>query len=431
MKAFIVRLSNFPKKCHQRPTEFMTTAEKTQKYILPTYGRFPLTIIRGEGTRVWDEQDREYLDFCMGIATCSLGHCHPALTRAICEQAKTLMHCSNLYHIEPQANLAEIIIEKVLKQPGQVFFANSGAEANDGLIKFARKFGNPSGRYEIITFQQSFHGRTLGSMSATAQAKIQEGFDPLLPGFRYVEFNNLEQAKAAITDKTVAFLVEPIQGEGGVNVASREFLEGLSALANENNLLLLLDEVQCGAGRTGHLNGFEAISPTLKPDAISWAKGMGGGFPIGAFWVSEKHTHLLGPGSHGSTYGGNALAAAASKSVFDLILSENLIENVIAREDQIRREITSWNHPAIKEIRGHGLLLGIGLDPVALKNNEGQNPAIALTTFLLSKGLLVVPAGPHTIRLLPPLNVSSADVQKALTLLREGLNEQMCAQNPG
>lgn len=401
----------------------MTTTEKTQQYVLPTYGRFPLTITRGEGARVWDDQDREYLDFCMGIATCSLGHCYPALTNAILSQANTLMHCSNLYNIGPQADLAELLVKKFVAKPGKVFFGNSGAEANDGLIKLARRFGHPTGRFEVITFNNSFHGRTIGSMSATAQAKIHEGFDPLLPGFRYVDFNDLDAAKAAINDKSVAFLVEPIQGEGGINVATREFLEGLSQLAKEHNLLLLLDEVQCGAGRTGQLNGFDSIAPGLEPDAISWAKGMGGGFPIGAFWVADKHAELLGPGSHGSTYGGNPLASAAAKAVLETILSENLVENVNARESQIREEIASWNHPGITELRGRGLLLGIGLNLKALKIPEGQVPSIALTAALLAKGLLVAPAGPATVRLLPPLNTTAGDVSSALALVRQVLDD--------
>lgn len=405
----------------------MTTTEKTQKYVLQTYGRFPLTVARGEGTRVWDETGREYLDFCMGIATCSLGHCHPALTAAISAQATTLMHCSNLYNIVPQADLAELIVEKIVKNPGQIFFSNSGAEANDGLIKLARRFGLATGRYEIITFNKSFHGRTIGSMSATAQAKIHDGFDPLLPGFRYVDLNDLDAVKAALTDKTVAFLLEPIQGEGGVNVANKEFLEGLAALAHENDLLLLLDEVQCGFGRTGDLNGYDTIAPGLVPDGISWAKGMGGGFPIGAFWVAEKHASLLGPGSHGSTYGGNALACAASKAVIETILAEDLVANVNAREAQIREEIASWNHPAISEVRGHGLLLGIGLNLDLLDIPEGKIASIAITSELIAKGLLIVPAGPETLRLLPPLNVGAEDVATALALVKEALTKHLCA----
>ncbi len=400
----------------------MTSVEKSQKYILQTYGRFPLTVARGKGTRVWDDAGREYLDFCAGIATCSLGHCHPALTAAIARQCNLLMHCSNLYHIPGQADLAELIVEKILARPGKVFFANSGAEANDGLIKLARRFGQATGRYEIITFHQSFHGRTIGSMSATAQAKIREGFDPLLPGFRYLEANHLEAVEAALNNKTVAFLVEPIQGEGGVNPMTREFLEGLAALAKKHNLLLLLDEVQAGFGRTGHLNGFETIAPGLAPDAISWAKGMGGGFPIGAFWVAEQYTSLLGPGSHGSTYGGNPLACAASRAVIETILTADLPANARARESQIRDTIASWKHPAISEIRGHGLLLGIELAPDTIPTPDGVTPAIHFCRLLMDQGLLVPPAGPQTIRLLPPLTVTEREVEQALKILKECLN---------
>ncbi|MEN8772816.1 MAG: acetylornithine/succinylornithine family transaminase [Akkermansiaceae bacterium] len=403
----------------------MTTTEKTKQYVLETYGRFPLTVARGQGTKVWDERGREYLDFCSGIATCSLGHCHPALTRAIAEQSTSLMHCSNLYHIEQQADLAELIVEKVVGQAGKIFFSNSGAEANDGLIKLARRFGQATGRYDVITFNKSFHGRTIGAMTATAQAKIHEGFDPLPTGFTYVEPNDLDAVKAALTDKTVAFLLEPIQGEGGVNPMSKEFLEGLAALAREKDLLLLLDEVQCGFGRTGDLNGYDTIAPGLVPDGISWAKGMGGGFPIGSFYVAEKHAHFLGPGSHGSTYGGNALACAASKAVIETIISENLTENVKTREAQIRETIESWNHPAISEIRGHGLLLGIGLNFNPLDIPKGKIASIHLCTALIEKGLLVAPAGPEIVRLLPPLNVSANEVNQALLMVREVLDEHL------
>jgi len=251
----------------------MTTEDKTHEYVLQTYGRFPLAIARGQGAQVWDESGHEYLDFCAGIATCSIGHCHPNLTRAIHEQSQKLIHCSNLYYTEPQAKLAETIVDKIVQQKGKIFFSNSGAEANDGLIKFARRYGQESNRYEVITFQNSFHGRTIGSMSATAQAKIHEGFNPLLPGFKYVALNDLEAVKEAITEKTIAFLLEPIQGEGGVNAATKGFLEGLANLAQEKDLLLLLDEVQCGFGRTGDLNGYDSITQKLKPDGISWAKG--------------------------------------------------------------------------------------------------------------------------------------------------------------
>lgn len=403
----------------------MTTSEKTQKYLLQTYGRFPLTIVRGSGTKVWDDRGREYLDFCAGIATCSIGHCHPALSKAVADQAQTLMHCSNLYAGDNQADLAELLVEGIIGEPGKVFFSNSGAEANDGLIKLARRFGAESDRHEIITFSKGFHGRTIGAMSATAQGKIHGGFGPLFPGFVYSDFNDLAAAKAAITDKTAAFLVEPIQGEGGVNVATKEFLEGLAALAKEHNLLLLLDEVQTGFGRTGEINGWEPIAPDIQPDAVSWAKGMGGGFPIGGFWVSDKHAPLLGPGSHGSTYGGNALACAASLAVVQTIISENLIENVKKRETQIRETIAAWNHPAINCVKGHGLLLGAKLDESKLNIPEGKVPSIYLTIALIEAGSLHAPAGPDVVRLIPPLNVTAEEVDQMLEILKSVLDNHL------
>ena len=405
--------------------KLMTTSEKTEQYLLQTYGRFPLTIVRGSGTKVWDDRGREYLDFCAGIATCSIGHCHPALSKAIADQAQTLMHCSNLYAGDNQADLAELLVEGIIGEPGKVFFSNSGAEANDGLIKLARRFGAESDRHEIITFSKGFHGRTIGAMSATAQGKIHGGFGPLFPGFVYSDFNDLAAAKAAITDKTAAFLVEPIQGEGGVNVATKEFLEGLAALAKEHNLLLLLDEVQTGFGRTGEINGWEPIAPDIQPDAVSWAKGMGGGFPIGGFWVSDKHAPLLGPGSHGSTYGGNALACAASLAVVQTIISENLIENVKKRETQIRETIAAWNHPAITGVKGHGLLLGAKLDESKLRIPEGKVPSIYLTSALIEAGSLHAPAGPDVVRLIPPLNVTAEEVDQMLEIFKSVLDNHL------
>lgn len=400
----------------------MTTIEKDSQYVLQTYGRFPLALAKGQGTRVWDEEGREYLDFCAGIATCALGHCHPALTSAITEQANQLIHCSNLYFTKQQSDLAELIVEKVVQQPGKIFFSNSGAEANDGLIKLARRHGIESARHEIITFNQSFHGRTIGAMSATAQGKIHDGFGPLFPGFVYSLLNDLEAVEAAITEKTTAFLIEPIQGEGGVKVATKEFLEGLAALAKKHDILLLLDEVQCGMGRTGMLNGWETIAPGLKPDGISWAKGMGGGFPIGSFWVAEKHAPLLGPGSHGSTYGGNALASAVSAAVIKTIIEDDLVSNVNAREAQIRETISEWDHPAITEIRGAGLILGIGIDTSQLSIPDGAVPSIHLCKELIKLGLLVPPAGPDILRLLPPLNVTADEVSQALALFKQVLD---------
>lgn len=409
----------------------MNVAATFDQHVLPTYGRFPMVPVRGEGCRLWDEDGRSYLDFCTGIAVCALGHCHPRLVGAIREQAGKLLHCSNLYQIPQQAELAEEINTHHVRLPGRVFFSNSGAEANDGLIKSARRFGHRrpqadgSPRYEVLTFLSSFHGRTLGAMAATGQAKIQEEFDPLLPGFRYLPFNDLAAVEAAIRPETVAILLEPVQGEGGVNVATPEFLRGVAALCQRHDLLLMFDEVQAGFGRCGDAMAWRTIAPEIAPDGISWAKGMGGGVPIGAFWLGQRAADaagtplhaIMGPGSHGSTYGGNPLVAAASLAVLREIREQNLAANALRQEARIRATLASWKLPVITEVRGKGLLLGIGLDPARIETPEGKTPALATVTRLMAHGLLVPPAGPQTIRLLPPLNVTDAEVDTALAIL--------------
>lgn len=415
----------------------MTTSEKFQQYVLPTYGRIPIVPAKASGTTLWDDTGKEYLDFCTGIAVCSIGHCHPRLTKAIQEQAATLMHCSNLYLIPQQAELARIIVEDYVKIPGKIFFSNSGAEANDGLIKLARKFGHqnpaPDGnpRTEIITLSMSFHGRTLGAMSATGQASIQAGFSPILSGFHYATLNDIESVIAKISDHTCAILLEPIQGEGGVNPATAEFLTQLKTLCNKHDLLLMFDEVQVGFGRLGNDMAWRAIVDNLEPDAISWAKGLGGGFPIGAFWVNDRTINtekfalssVLGNKSHGSTYGGNPLACVAAIAVLTEIKKSNLAANATHQEQRIRQTITSWNSPKISEIRGKGLLLGIALNPTAFNLAEGKTPALELMLKLGDAGLLTVAAGPETLRLLPPLNVSDEEVDQALAIIHQVLLE--------
>ena len=414
----------------------MTTAELYSQHVLPTYGRFPLVPVRGAGSRLWDETGRSFIDFCMGIAVCSLGHCHPTLVKAIRDQASELMHVSNMYQNPLQAELAQEINEHHVKLGGKIFFSNSGAEANDGLIKSARKFGHArhqadgSPRYEVLTFTQSFHGRTLGAMSATGQAKIQEGFDPLLPGFRHLPFNDLAALKNAVKPETAAILLEPIQGEGGVNVATPEFLRAVADLCKKHDLLLFFDEVQAGFGRCGDAMAWRMIAPEIEPDGISWAKGMGGGVPIGAFWlnnrvIDEKGTalsSLLGPGSHGSTYGGNLLVCAASLAVLKEIREKDLAVNAILQEVRIRETIKSWNLPIVKEIRGKGLLLGVELNPEYITVPEGKTPALVAVTKMMDQGLLVPPAGPNTFRLLPPLNVTNEEIDEALAIVHSVLS---------
>ena len=409
----------------------MTTTETFQQHVLPTYGRFPLVAVRGEGCRLWDDAGRCYLDFCTGIAVCSLGHCHPRLVAALREQAGMLIHVSNLYQIPQQAALAREINEEHVRLPGKVFFSNSGAEANDGLIKAARRFGHRrpqadgAPRFEVLTFQQSFHGRTLGAMAATGQTKIQEGFDPLLPGFRYLPFNHLAALADAVRPETAAILLEPVQGEGGVNIATPEFLRAVAALCKAHDLLLLFDEVQAGFGRCGQAMAWRVIAPEIAPDGISWAKGMGGGVPIGAFWLSDRPidatgtplSSVLGAGSHGSTYGGNPLVCAASLAVLQEIRAQDLAANARRQEARIRAAISAWQLPVVTAVRGLGLLIGIGLDPARIPTPEGKTPALVVVLRLMEQGLLLPPAGPNTIRLLPPLNVTDAEVDEALALL--------------
>ncbi len=409
----------------------MTTPELYAQHVLPTYGQFPLVPVRGAGCRLWDETGKSYLDFCMGIAVCSLGHCHPVLVEAIRRQAGELMHVSNLYQNPLQAELAEEINTHHVQLAGKIFFSNSGAEANDGLIKSARRFGlkrpqaNGSQRFEVVTFLQSFHGRTLGAMSATGQAKIQEGFDPLLPGFRHLPFNDIAALENAVRPETAAILLEPIQGEGGVNMATPEFLRAVAALCKKHDLLLFFDEVQAGFGRCGDAMAWRMLAPEVIPDGISWAKGMGGGVPIGAFWLNDRPvssdgtalSSLMGPGSHGSTYGGNPLVCAASLAVLREIRTKELAVNAILQEVRIRETVRSWALPVVTEVRGQGLLLGIALDPALIPAVEGKTPALVIVNLLMEKGLLVPPAGPNTFRLLPPLNVTDAEVDEALAII--------------
>lgn len=415
----------------------MNITERFKEHVLATYARFPLTLAEGKGVRVRDAEGREYLDFCMGIAVCSLGHCHPRVVDAICGQAAKLMHVSNLYYTENQGLLAEEMNLGHIKLPGKVFFSNSGAEANDGLLKSARRYGhhksqtNGKPRFEILTFQKSFHGRTLGAMAATGQAKIQQGFDPMLPGFRYLPYNDIFALENAVSDETVGILVEPVQGEGGVHVASKEFLQALDALRKKHDLLLMFDEVQAGFGRCGDAMAWRVNAPDIEPDGISWAKGMGGGVPIGSFWLSDRLideegstvASLMGAGSHGSTYGGNPLVCAASLETLREIREKDLAANAVIQEKRIREEISSWGLPVITEVRGLGLLLGIGLNTNLIEVSEGETPALRVVKALMEKGLLTVPAGPDTFRLLPPLNVTSAEIDEALAIVKSVLSQ--------
>lgn len=391
---------------------------------MPTYGRFDLALARGEGTRVWDEAGKAYLDFGAGIAVCSLGHAHPKLAKVLANQSSTLIHASNLYLTRPQGELAKLIAELV-GLGGKTFFCNSGAEANEGLYKLARKFGAPTGRHEIITFTNSFHGRTLGGISATGQEKVKMDFAPLVEGFVHVPFNDLNATEAAIHSKTVAILLEPVQGEGGINPATSEFLKRVRELCDKHDLLLMFDEVQCGFGRTGDWCAWRTIvSSGVEPDAVSWAKGIANGVPLGAFWAGTRLTasvplcDLLGSGTHGTTYGGNPLVAAAGLAVLSIIQEEGLLGNARELGTHLMSELVAMNLPAIRLVRGVGLMMGIELNDLA---GEGP-PSMIATKALMAAGLLVIPSGERTIRLLPPLNISMSEADEALAILKDILS---------
>ena len=399
------------------------------QYVLPTYARAPMTMAKGEGSYLFDTEGRRYVDFCAGIATCCLGHCNPIVVDALCQQAHRLMHCSNLYTIGEQERLAKLIVEKVIGIPGRIFFCNSGAEANDGIIKVARRFGHRrraadgSPRYEVITFRKGFHGRTLGSMAATGQEKIQIEFDPMLVGFRYVDFNNIEELRAAIRPETCGIMLEAIQGEGGVNPVRPEFLRAIADLCKEHDLLLMIDEVQCGFYRCGTPMGWKAICPDICPDLVSCAKGIGGGFPMGCFWVSNRAINdegtelssIMGPGSHGSTFGGTPLACATSYAVVSELVSGNYGERVTRMGELIKSTVEGWNLPVVECVRGLGLLRGVALRRGSFTVPEGSTPAAYVNSLCMQAGLLCCPAGADTLRLIPALNIPE-------DVLREGLN---------
>ncbi|MEM6823249.1 MAG: aspartate aminotransferase family protein [Verrucomicrobiota bacterium] len=386
------------------------------QYIAPTYGERPLTLVKGQGSWVWDDSGNEFLDFTGGIAVNALGHAHPVIQRALQRQSEKLIHVSNLFYNEPQLKLAQKLVN--LTGPGSVFFCNSGAEANEVLIKLARKTGANSGNSEIITADGSFHGRTYGGISATGQQKVKTGFEPLLPGFKHVPFNNLGAVERAINEKTAAVMIEGIQGEAGIIPASSEYLVGLRKLTHDKNCLLLWDGVQCGAFRTGTFQSYERIleenpaAANFYPDAIAMAKSMGGGMPVGAVWIHEDLKDILGPGSHGSTYGGNPLACSVALAVFHEIEEKALNKNIRNIGDFLVSELTSLkDHGKIQDVRGFGGLIGM----------EVLGDAAELRSRLLSKGLLLAPAGRNTLRWLPPFNVSQNEIEQGLGKLRKVL----------
>lgn len=389
---------------------YAQTIERHSRYILPTYAPQKV-FVRGEGVYLWDVDGRRYLDFGSGISVCNLGHCHPKVTAAIQQQAATLVHVSNLYYNTVTSVLAEKLISKSFD--GAVFFANSGAEANEGLIKLARKYGNRTGRNEIIAMENSFHGRTLATLAATGRAKYRQGFEPDMPGFKHVPFNDFEALAAAVTDKTCAVMLEMVQGEGGVLPVDVEYLRKVRALCDEKDMLLLCDEVQCGMGRTGTLFAWQGAG--VEPDAFSLAKALANGLPMGGFVVKRKFTDVLTAGTHGSTFGGTPLASAAALAVQQVIEEENVLENCRVQGEYMMarlREITA-PYRFVKEVRGRGLMIGIVLD----------HPAGALSAHLLNKDLVTLTAGETVLRLLPPLILTREEADAGLAIIEKGLAE--------
>jgi acetylornithine/N-succinyldiaminopimelate aminotransferase len=379
-----------------------------KKYVMTTYAP-ELMLVRGRGAKVTDADDKEYLDFLSGISVLNVGHCHPKVVHAITQQAAKLMHVSNLYYNDVTPHLAKALSDRSLS--GKCFFCNSGAEANEGMFKLARLWGSVQGQYEIITMRNSFHGRTLATMTATGQTKYQKGFAPLMPGFVYADFNNLESVRTAITDKTVAVLVEAVQGEGGIIPATPEFMTGLRALCDEKKILMLCDEVQCGMGRTGKWFGYQNYN--VQPDAISIAKALGGGFPIGAIAASPKLSDVFKPGNHASTFGGNLLACAAALATIEVMEEEEMLHNAVQMGKLFVSGLANLRskYGVIDTVRGVGLMVGLVCN----------TPVKPLERIMREKGLIALTTGENIMRFLPPLNINEAQMKKAIQIVDESL----------
>ena len=384
--------------------------ELVKQYVMNTYAP-DVAIVSGSGCKVRDPEGHTYLDFTAGIAVHNVGHCHPKVVKAIQTQAATLVHCSNLFYNAKQALLAQRLSK--ISLGGKCFFCNSGAEANEAMIKLARLWGSEKGKYEIITMQNSFHGRTLATLTATGQTKVQKGFDPLPIGFAYAEFNNLDSVKAAINDKTVAIMLEAVQGEGGVLPATEEFMVGVRKLCDENGLLMLCDEVQCGMGRTGKWFGWQHY--TVKPDAFSLAKAIADGVPMGALVASPALSDVFKPGNHASTFGGNPLACAAALAVLDVIESEKLLEQAEKMGALFVEGLNGFveKYDQVLEVRGKGLMVGLVV--------EGS--AKEIVDACRDMGLLCCVAGPHVVRFVPPLNIKESNLEEALEMIGDALDE--------
>jgi acetylornithine aminotransferase len=383
--------------------------ERSDKVIMKTYGRYPIVPVRGEGCRLWDADGKEYLDFLAGVAVNNLGHCHPRVVKALQEQAATLIHCSNYYQIPQQIELAELLC--VHSFADKAFFCNSGAEANEAAIKLARKysretFENPE-RYDIITAAESFHGRTMATVSATGQEKVQRFFDPLLHGFSHVAFDDLAALEAAITPQTCAIMLEPIQGEGGINIPSVAYMQGVRALCDKYRLLLILDEVQVGMGRTGKLFAYEHFG--ITPDIMTLAKALAGGAPIGTMLARDEVAASFTPGTHGSTFGGNPLVTAAAIAAVRAILEEGLLNRAEEMGEYLHGELETLGarYPFVKEVRGIGLMIGMSL----------AIPGAEIVKRGHERGVLLNVTHDTVLRFVPPLTVSKQEVNRMIEIL--------------
>ncbi|MDN3017668.1 acetylornithine transaminase [Paenibacillus sp. BSR1-1] len=385
-----------------------TTSVSQISPVMATYGRFPVTLVKGKGSYVWDDQDNQFLDFTSGIATCNLGHVPNAVKEKLEEQLQNLWHCSNLYNIPNQEQLAALLTANSCGD--LVFFCNSGAEANEAAIKLARRYSNKVKGNEsptIVTFKQSFHGRTLGTLTATGQEKIQHGFAPLMPGFSYLPFNDIDALDELYSIKPAAVLLELVQGEGGVIPAAQEWVEKIAQICKENDILLMVDEIQTGIGRTGTLFAYEQYS--IEPDVISIAKGLGSGFPIGAIIAKEEAAKGFEPGSHGSTFGGNPLATAAGLATLTHIIETNLLEQVKVISEYLDSQLQNLKekYSFIKDIRGKGLLKGLVVEINALE----------IVQKAITNELLILTAGPNVVRILPPLTASKEEINEFIIKL--------------
>ncbi len=381
---------------------------------MKTYNRYPVSFVKGEGCWLYDSQGKKYLDMLAGIAVCNLGHCHPRVSEAICQQAKTLIHTSNLFHIEPQAELAELICRNSFGE--KAFFCNSGAEANEGALKLARRYGTEKSpeKYEIVAFKQSFHGRTMAAVTVTGQGKYSEGFGPMIPGVKFAEFNNIDSVKEVVSERTAGIIVEPVQGEGGVVPASKEFLEELRRIADEFDAVLIFDEVQTGIGRTGELFAYQHYG--VEPDVMTLAKALGNGVPIGAIVAKGEAAEVLKPGLHASTFGGNFLSTRAGVEVMKIMTEPGFLDRVKEKGNYLKNrleELVSQFPQLLEGVRGLGMMLGIVC----------KTPCSDIVASALDKGLIINCTAGKVLRFLPPLTIEKEEIDYGVEILKEVLRE--------